>query len=150
VVAVELYRNYSRLRAENMKSIQQQLAEITKQSEVKASQVVRASVLEVANRTVLRTPVDNGLLRANWLAGINSADESTTQSPDKGGAAATGKISAKIGGYKVGDTLYVTNSLPYAERIEYQDWSEQAPAGMMRISVAEFDVIAEQMIKAFA
>jgi hypothetical protein len=133
-----------------MKSIQQQLADIAKQSEVKASQVVRASVLEVANRTVLRTPEDTGLLKGNWLAGVNSADESTTQDMDKNGAATVGKISAKINGYKLGDSLFVTNSLPYAYRIEYLGWSERQEGGMMRISVAEFDVIAERMIKAFA
>jgi len=133
-----------------MKSIQQQLAEIAKQSEVKASQVVRASVMEVANRTVLRTPVDDGILIANWLAGVNAADESTTDTPDKSGAATIGKISAKINGYQLGDSLFVTNSMPYAYRIEYLGWSERQKGGMMRISVAEFDVIAERMIKAFA
>jgi hypothetical protein len=134
-----------------MKSIQQQLAEIAKQSEVKASQVVRASVLDVANKTVMRTPVRDGMLRASWLVGINSFDPAVSSSPDKGGAATTGKISAKINGYNIGDTIYVTNSMPYAERVEYQGWSvDQAPDGMMRISVAEFDVIARRMIKQFA
>ncbi len=37
----------------------------------------------------------------------------------------------------------ITNSQPYAERVEY-GWSTQAPEGMLRRSIAEFPSILEQ------
>ena len=57
---------------------------------------------------------------------------------DKTGASSIGKIAAGLQGWKRGETIYVTNSLPYAKRLEYDAWSKQATAGMVRISVMEF------------
>jgi len=122
-----------------MKSIQQQLQEISQRSAQKAEQVVRASVMDVGNRVVIRSPVDTGAFRASWLAGVGAPE-------NKGGSIAQAASDWNLSG---GQTLYFTNSLPYAERLEY-GWSEQAPTGMVRISAAEFDTIAERMIKAFA
>jgi hypothetical protein len=33
---------------------------------------------------------------------------------------------------------YISNNLPYMHRLEFEGWSKQAPAGMVRVSVAEF------------
>jgi hypothetical protein len=42
---------------------------------------------------------------------------------------------------------YITNNLPYAERLEY-GWSGQAPSGMIRLSLAEFEqVLREEVAK---
>ena len=38
---------------------------------------------------------------------------------------------------KAGGVEYITNNLPYAERLEY-GYSQQAPAGMVRVTAARF------------
>lgn len=47
-----------------------------------------------------------------------------------------------------GDTVTVSNPLPYAERVEY-GYSTQAPAGMMRISLLEWDGLLEKAARKF-
>lgn len=43
----------------------------------------------------------------------------------------------------MGDTVVISNDLPYAERVE-NGWSTQAPAGMMKISLLEWDFLVEK------
>ncbi|NTX09022.1 hypothetical protein, partial [Myxococcus sp. CA040A] len=43
---------------------------------------------------------------------------------------------------KLGDTVYVTNNLPYARRLEFGH-SAQAPRGMVRVTVARLREILE-------
>lgn len=40
--------------------------------------------------------------------------------------------------------IFFSNSLPYVNRIEFEGWSKvQAPAGMVRITIAEFPEFAK-------
>ena len=45
--------------------------------------------------------------------------------------------------WESGFTFYMTNNLPYGERLEY-GWSSKAPSGMVRITLAEYDMIIQQ------
>jgi hypothetical protein len=38
------------------------------------------------------------------------------------------------------------NALPYGPRLEYEGWSSQAPAGMVRISVVEFQTFVDKAV----
>lgn len=77
-----------------------------------------------------------GRFRANWQFGIGGANESTTESADAGGEATKAKLEASIDAASIGGVWYVTNSLPYAKRLEY-GWSKQAPGGMVRLTRQE-------------
>lgn len=118
-------------------SIQSQLEAIAKRSTEKVEKVIRASVFEVGNRIVIRSPVYTGLFRSKWLTGINAID-------NRG----EGQINQVASDFKIGDTLYFVNSLPYAKPLE-DGSSEQAPRGMVKLSSAEFDTIAEAAIRQF-
>ena len=50
-------------------------------------------------------------------------------------------------GFASGDVVYFVNGLPYAYRLENEGWSKQAPAGMIKISVTEFDQYVRAAIK---
>ena len=39
--------------------------------------------------------------------------------------------------FKAGHVFYLVNNLPYIRRLE-QGWSQQAPAGMVAVTVSEF------------
>jgi hypothetical protein len=117
-----------------------------------AAKVMRAAVADLGRSLVFKTPVGNpdlwkhprkgyvgGRLRGNWQFGIGSAPGGTFDAPDPGGAASIARLSAGIEGAKIGDTLYMTNNLPYAMSIEYGH-SRQAPAGMVRITVEEWQI----------
>lgn len=77
-----------------------------------------------------------GRFRANWQFGAGSADTTTTEDTDASGAATLARLKGAIDGAAIGGMWIVSNSLPYAKRLEY-GWSKQAPGGMVRLTVQE-------------
>lgn len=116
----------------------------------RAKQVVDKIGQDLLRDIVLKTPVGNprlwqspppagyvgGRLRGNWNTGINAQDR-TPRGVDKLGGAAIARGAATIRAREPDSDIYITNSLPYAERIEY-GYSTQAPAGMLRVTVVRF------------
>lgn len=103
------------------------------------SQVIRKGVLDVFKAIVKRSPVDTGAYRASHgIANMMPADQDEMIKGKKGQ-----KISASVAlskgaawTWKSGDgDIFLFNNLPYAERIE-NGWSEQAPQGVYRVSLA--------------
>lgn len=102
--------------------------------------------LEIMSRIVLKTPVDTGRARANWFVGNGTPNRRTDQLVDPSGVSTIAFGQSAIMGIKVdGQTIYVTNSLPYIRRLEYEGWSQQAPAGMVRVTLAELSGVARQI-----
>lgn len=116
--------------------------------------VFKKVALEVMGRTIMRTPVDTGRLRSNWLLTLDQPASGTTESdgsgeptarPDGGGTGpARELLGPAIDAANLNNVIWLTNNLPYAGVIEYDAHSKQAPAGMVRVSVREFaDVVRE-------
>lgn len=97
----------------------------------KADLVVRRTALELQSMMIERSPVDTGRFRSNWNASVGAADTSTSAAA---GSDAKGRSAAVLEGWKAGQTIMLTNSLPYAKRLE-NGWSQQAPYGFVRLSV---------------
>ena len=102
-------------------SFSDDIAKFNKKTEEKSLKIFRAIGFDMFGRIVKRTPVDTGRLRNNW------------------------QITPKV---RLGEKLYITNNLPYAKRIE-DGYSQQAPAGMVKVTIAEFDSIVRKYAKAF-
>lgn len=100
----------------------------------KSESVVRNVALQLQTQMVERSPVDTGRFKNNWMPGIGQANTATTEQADKTGAGAIGRTQATLAGWKPGQTIWLTNSLPYAMRLE-NGWSQQAPSGMVRLAV---------------
>ena len=111
--------------------------------------VRRMIALKVFRRVILRTPVDTGRARANWQATVGSPVQGPIDSVDPTGAGSVSTILPAIGAVQGDEPIFLTNNLPYIERLE-TGWSQQAPAGMVAITVAEFDGIAEQIAASVA
>ena len=107
---------------------------VVKLKDYSANQV-KGSLFAITGRTIKETPVDEGRLINNWQTSINRPMSGTVSGVDPSGSAATRKAQAVINKMEMGDTLYFTNNLPYAARIEYEGWSKLAPAGMLRVNV---------------
>jgi hypothetical protein len=102
----------------------------------------KAVVMGIDKSVVLKSPVDTGRFRANWNVGIGSIDSNTSEATDASGASAISRAQMELHSIKInGQTIYVTNSLPYAYRLEYEGWSSQSPQGMVRITLAELSGI---------
>lgn len=102
---------------------------ITARMKAKGNEVVQETTKELFTATVFDTPVDTGRLRGNWQCTINIPASGEL---DRFGG--EGPKSEIYGTVTAPGLFYLTNNLPYAERIEYDGWSQQAPQGMVRIN----------------
>lgn len=105
----------------------------------------RAAVLALFTRIVMRTPVDKGVLRNNWYVSFTGYSEATTPNAAPTGGAAINRAKDAIrtgiaASEYLPEEVFITNNLPYATAIEYGH-SGQAPEGMVRISLAEWEQI---------
>lgn len=105
---------------------------------------VRKIALELFSRVILKSPVDTGRFRANWQVAIGVLPNGTLELEDKTGQATINAATARTAGVEAGDIIYLTNNLPYAQRLE-GGYSLQAPAGMVSLSVQEFQAIANEI-----
>lgn len=121
----------------NNERFKRDFAKILARAGDRADQVVRDVTLDVGEAIINRSPVDTGRFRGNWNYSAVTINTGTSSGADKTGASAIGKIQTGLTAWKPGETIYITNSLPYAQRLE-TGWSQQAPAGMVRLTVMEF------------
>lgn len=130
-------------------SLASDLRRFAQKSNQKMETVIKSSLIRVGSSIVVKSPVDTGRFKNNWLSAYGTIDTTVTQAVDLSGSAAIGRLTEKASGVNVGETFYFTNSLPYAERLEYEGWSEQAKAGMVRVSVASWEsIVADEVAKA--
>lgn len=100
---------------------------------------IKKLVVDIDASLVLKSPVDTGRFKANWVVGNGFVNTTTTESLQ------AANNEPLINSIKVnGQTIYLTNSLPYANRLEY-GWSKKAPQGMVRITLVEVQSIARQI-----
>lgn len=123
--------------------------------------VVRSFSIEMFARIILRTPVDTGRLRANWVASHDKQRTRIRKTTDSGGDRAMGWMVESVMTSPVGGTMWFTNSLPYAPVVEYGlypdppksgnktsgGYSKQAPYGMVRVTIAEAGAVLDQAIR---
>ncbi len=105
--------------------------------------VINKTVLDMYKKIIDRTPVGDpslwhypahadytpGHLKASWTI---SLDGSEVKELGKG------SLNLKVNSTTSNKKIEISNDAPYAQRIEFGHWSTQAPAGMMRVTVAEY------------
>lgn len=112
----------------------------------RATEVVRKVAIEVLSSVVLKSPVDTGRFRGNWNVAYGGIDYSTDSAEDKNGSAAIYRgVSYLLSSNLPGATIYITNNLPYAHRLE-DGYSKQAPNGMVRLTVVEFNQFVKRAL----
>ncbi|WP_225784253.1 HK97 gp10 family phage protein [Xenophilus sp. Marseille-Q4582] len=112
------------------------LEKLVEKAKGNVEKATRMVVILAAQGLVMKSAVDTGRFRANWQFGAGNLNPATTDATDKGGMATLSRLQAEIGAAPIGGILWVSNSLPYAQRLE-DGWSKQAPAGMVRLTVQE-------------
>lgn len=122
-----------------MSSFDRQLFRFIKKAKGNADAAFRGVVVELFSSVILDTPVDEGRARANWQVTERAPAEGEVERDDPSGSAAVGAVQKFS--YKFGQTIYLTNNLPYIYRLEYEGWSKQAPEGMVRKNMARVESI---------
>lgn len=131
------------------------LTDFAKRLDVNVVTVVKKIGFDLFGRIVKRTPVDTGRARASWTIAINQpdrsvADEGTHPSmitaPE---AAAASQATGALTDLKPYEPVWISNNLPYIEALE-KGHSDQAPAGMVALSIAETDTEIDTILRAGA
>lgn len=122
-------------------------AKMMKRAAGREDELIRSTALGLGAAIVAKSPVDTGRFRGNWQYGVSGINFATNSAEDKTGASAIGRIATGVSTFQRGSKFYITNSLPYAKRLEYDAWSNQATAGMVRISVMEFRANVKRIAK---
>lgn len=100
----------------------------------KAALVVRKTALELQSSMIEMSPVDTGRFKGNWQAGVGGVNTDTSAAA---GSDAKGRTAVVLEGWKPGQTIWLTNSLVYARKLE-AGHSGQAPYGMVRLTVQNY------------
>lgn len=104
---------------------------------------VRATALAVDQQVVQSTPVDTGRARSNWIASLNQP-VTVNREPYSAGengstgaanvAAAIQQAASVISTAKSGNSIWISNSVPYIGRLN-EGSSAQAPANFVETSL---------------
>lgn len=110
--------------------------------------VARKIALDVFKRVVRKTPVDTGRAKGNWQATYGSPASGEVGYVDR---TKRGNISAPrerdlastaLAWNPAESSIFLTNNLPYIGRLENGS-SDQSPAGMVKVTLAEYPGIVE-------
>lgn len=136
-------------------SLGDKIREFARSADERADGVVRKIIYDLSTNIVLRSPVGDpkywkrpappgyvgGRFRGNWQYSVGDIDMTVTQAIDPAGGPTISRLHAKVPENTLGKVHYITNSLPYANRLE-DGWSwRQAPNGMVQLAIVEFDQI---------
>jgi hypothetical protein len=146
-------------------SFAEQLSAFAEKTKQKHDVIVRRVVLQIGASLVERSPVGNpdlwaanqngkvagkgyvgGRFRANWQISAGDRASGVIDAIDASGDVSMARISAFVAALQAGGVVYITNNLPYAQKLEYGH-SKQAPAGMVRITAVEFQAYVDRILK---
>ena len=88
--------------------------------------LIRTAAFAAYRDIIVESPVDTGRFRSNWMISVGNPDHSTRQTTgyEKGQAidsaetARANQALAELGASELQATLWISNSLPYAQRLE--------------------------------
>jgi hypothetical protein len=108
-------------------SINRASINIQRASDARIRKIALAAYQEISNGS----PVDVGTFRANWVASVDGIDRSADMSKTKRDVQETrSKATAVItNGAKLGTTVYISNSVPYAGLLEDGYSKQTTPSG---------------------
>jgi len=123
--------------------------------EKKADAFLKTVSQEIALRIITRNPVKTGFSRASWWASLGNLGGHPNQpqwETYKGKTGGAGSVSTPfaaltvtIGQAKMGDVIILANNASYIQALE-KGHSQQAPAGMVAVTLAEAQQIAQEVL----
>ena len=128
-------------------SFSQKIRKYAEKVKVGYDEAVGNSLLGVSRSIIMMTPVDEGRARGNWVASLAGYSTATTENT----GANLSQVESVTDG-AAGSVFYLTNNLPYIGKLEFggypnpssgektiNGFSTQAPQGMVRISIENFE-----------
>lgn len=128
--------------------------------QARTDNTLRDIILGVAGSLVTKSPIGDptlwaskppkgyepGHFIAQWQCGVGAINRTVTDEIDPSGETSMLNVAAAIDTvWLPGSVVYITNSVPYALRLE-NGWSSQAPAGMVGLTVIEWQGIVKNAV----
>jgi hypothetical protein len=110
--------------------------------------VVRKVTLDLTSDLVRATPVDTGAARSNWFFGFERNLSVDTENISRNGRPSLERAAQFTASLTAGGTFWITNNLPYIIPLEFGH-SKQAPQGMARNTVANWQGRVDKIVRAF-
>jgi len=127
----------------------------------KIDRAIVSACYQISEAIVMGTPVDTGRARGNWIPTVNNPSSATLTIDDKAGTMTLAKVGA-VTINAPGSVYYLVNNLPYIRPLEYglygtgpgatdktasTGYSIQAPQGMVRINVQNFQAALRKAVR---
>jgi hypothetical protein len=109
-----------------------------------SEKVVRGTALTIFSAIVKASPVKTGRFRGNWQTTL--AQPAQGELGLRGAGSAIAEIQTKTRSYKVGQTLFMANNLPYAYALS-RGSSRQAPNGWIEAIIMGFQKTVDSEAK---
>jgi hypothetical protein len=140
-----------------MSSFSVQLQQFADKTKARSNDFVGLVTVKIARELDERSPVGDatywahpapkgyvgGRFRGNWQLGVGVVPSGETGRIDPSGSETLGTIIASIPQQAAGTVMYLSNNVPYAQRIE-DGWSRQAPQGLVGLTAMKFQQIVDQ------
>jgi len=94
--------------------------------------VRNAVILELGSKIIDTTPVLTGALKGSWKSQIESPSTDREERIDGSGEMPKAELKAAIESWPDNGSLFMANHQKYSEGVEFDSWSTQQPAGMVR------------------
>ena len=88
-----------------------------------------------------------GRLRGNWQTSLNTPIHTEIARIDPDGGDVLKEMQATVYNSNVEESIFMTNNLPYAIRVEYGHSKKQRPMGMLRVSIAGFENAIKEALR---
>jgi len=127
-------------------SFAESLAAFAEQAKEAIDDVFREVVIEIGTSVIRLSPVDTGRFKGNWQFTVGAPSNQSIDTFDKAGHETIAALVAEVSRLEAGQVAYIVNNLVYGVPLEYGH-SDQAPAGMVQITLARFQQIVEEAIR---
>ncbi len=133
----------------NAADFSRSLMDLAHYAEKNIEQVIRKACIDLYRSIVEKTPVDTGRAKASW--GISTTGAAAPQTNETGYSQSelVGIIDGYVSDFKLtvnDSTVTIVNNLEYMEYLE-DGTSQQAPYGMVALSLAEFEAYFNHRLK---
>ena len=108
-------------------------------------EIARGTTIALFNAVIQDTPVLDGRLRGDWQTSVGQPATDENGRVDTVGSASMAEVTANTP-QGAGQETYLTNNMPYCEKIENGSSKIKAPQGMVRRNVDRFQKLVDEQV----
>jgi|APAga8741243762_1050094.scaffolds.fasta_scaffold41092_2 hypothetical protein len=128
-------------------------------TEKRIDETLQTITIKVGESVIMLSPVDTGRFRGNWQLTIDGTSANSLVRYDQDGSSTLAMLASKANSFTAGQVAYIQNHVLYGYDLEWgtyngptqkvteEGFSRQAPAGMVRVTEADFVRIVNDAVR---